>query len=271
MMERMDRPADRDGLTVGEVATMLGVTVRALHHWDAIGLARPSTRSAAGYRLYTTRDLDRLRRIVVYRELDVSLDRIRAILDGADRDVPASLRAQRADVDRRIARLQRLGDELDRMVEAHERGTLLSAAQQRSIFGPDWDPDGAAKARARFGDTTQWREHAERAATRGVDEWQATADEIAALELELATAMDDGVAPGDAEADRLVERHRQVVSEAFPITRQMQVCLVRMYESDAGFAAYYDRIRDGLAAWLRRCVDASARAHGIDPDTASWQ
>lgn len=45
------------GLTVGQVSTRLGVTVRALHHWDEIGLARPSLRTAAGYRLYTAGDL----------------------------------------------------------------------------------------------------------------------------------------------------------------------------------------------------------------------
>jgi hypothetical protein len=51
----------------------------------------------------------------------------------------------------------------------------------------------------------------------------------------------------------------------------MQVCLGRMYEADPAFAAHYDGIRAGLATWFRRIVDASARAHGIDPDTAAWQ
>lgn len=50
----------------------------------------------------------------------------------------------------------------------------------------------------------------------------------------------------------------------------MQVCLGRMYEADPAFAAHYDGIR-GLATWFRRIVDAEARAHGIDPDTATWQ
>lgn len=56
----------REGLPVGETAAQLGLTVRTLHHWDEIGLARPAARSAAGYRLYTDADLERLRRIVVY-------------------------------------------------------------------------------------------------------------------------------------------------------------------------------------------------------------
>ncbi|RSS51474.1 MerR family transcriptional regulator [Streptomyces sp. WAC01280] len=267
----IDANADADGLTVGQVSARLGVTVRALHHWDEIGLARPSLRTAAGYRLYTADDLARLHRIVVYREIGLGLDRIRAVLDDSTADVPGGLRAQRTQVAERIARLQQLGAGLDRMIEAHERGLLLTVEQQAAIFGPEWDPDGPAQARQRYGDTTQWRQYAERAASRGPEEWQAVADAMAGLDRALGEAMDAGVAPGSPEANRLVERHREVFASYFPLTRRMQVCLGRMYEADPGFAAHYDGIRAGLAAWFRRLVDADARAHGIDPDTATWQ
>lgn len=66
-------------------------------------------------------------------------------------------------------------------------------------------------------------------------------------------------------------RHREVFASYFPLTRQMQVCLGRKYEADPGFAAHYDDIHAGLATWFRRIIDASASAHGIDPDTATWQ
>ncbi|MFE2974168.1 MerR family transcriptional regulator [Streptomyces sp. NPDC059258] len=262
--------ADADGLTVGQTAARLGVTVRALHHWDGIGLAEPSLRTAAGYRLYTAGDLERLHRIVVYRELGLGLDRIRAVLDDTTADALGALRAQRTQVAERIDRLQRLGAGLDRMIEAHEGGPLLTDEQQAAIFGPGWDPDGPARARRRYGDTTQWRQYAERSAARSPEEWQAVADDIAGLDHALGEAMDAGVAPGSPEANRLVERHREVFASYFPLTRQMQVCLGRMYEADAGFAAHYDGIRPGLAMWFRRIIDAGARAHGIDPDTATW-
>ncbi|MFD9720962.1 MerR family transcriptional regulator [Streptomyces sp. NPDC059076] len=261
---------DTDGLTVGQVSTRLDVTVRALHHWDEIGLARPSLRTTAGYRLYTPGDLERLHRIVVYRELGLGLDRIRAVLDDSTADVPGALRAQRAQVAERIDRLQRLGAGLDRMIDAHERGLLLTVEQQAAIFGPQWNPDGPALARQRYGDTTQWRQYAERSASRSPEEWQAIADGIAGFDRALADAMDAGVTPGSPEANQLVERHREVFASYFPLTRQMQVCLGRMYEADPGFAAHYDGIRAGLATWLRRSIDASARAHHIDPNTATW-
>ncbi|MGW4839537.1 MerR family transcriptional regulator [Streptomyces globisporus] len=266
----MPDTTDADGLTVGQVSARLGVTVRALHHWDEIGLAQPSVRTAAGYRLYTAADLERLHRVVVYRELGLGLDRIRTVLDDMTDDVLGALRAQRTQVTERIDRLQQLGAGLDRMIEAHEGGPLLTDEQQAAIFGPGWDPDGPARARRRYGDTTQWRQYAERSASRGPEEWQAVADDIAGLDRALGEAMDAGVLPGSPEANRLVERHREVFAAYFPLTRQMQVCLSRMYEADAGFAAHYDGIRPGLAMWFRRIIDAGARAHGIDPDTATW-
>lgn len=271
-MRNMPDATDADGLTVGQVSTRLGVTVRALHHWDEIGLARPSLRTAAGYRLYTAGDLERLHRIIVYREIGLGLDRIGAVLDDSGTDVPAALRAQRAQVAERIARLQQLSAGLDRMIDAHERGLLLTVEQQAALFGPRWNPDWPVQARQRWGDTPQWQQYAERSAARGPKEWQAIADTIADLDRALADAMDAGVTPGSSEANQLVERHREVFSSSyFPLTRQMQVCLGRMYESDPGFAAHYNGIRAGLATWFRRSIDADARAHGIDPDTATWQ
>ncbi len=270
-MAGMHDATDADGLTVGQVSARLGVTVRALHHWDEIGLARPSLRTAGGYRLYTASDLERLHRIVVYREIDLGLDRVRAILDDSTADAVGALRAQRAQVAERIERLQQLSAGLDRMIDAHERGLLLTVEQQATIFGPEWNPDWPAQARQRYGDTTQWRQYAERSASRGPEEWQAIADAVAGLERALGDAMDAGVTPGGPEANQLVEKHREVFASYFPLTRQMQVCLGRMYEADPGFAAHYDGVRAGLATWFRRIIDASARAHGIDPDTATWQ
>lgn len=269
-----DAPTDTDtgGLTVGQAAARLGVTVRALHHWDDIALARPSLRTAAGYRLYTAGDLERLHRIIVYREIGLGLDRIRDVLDDSTADVPGALRAQRTQVAERIDRLQQLSTGLDRMIEAHERGLLLTVEQQAAVFGPGWNPDWAAEARQRYGDTAQWQQYAELSASRGPDEWQAVADTVTDLDHALADAMEAGVTPGSPLANRLVERHREVFSASyFPLTRQMQVCLGRRYETDPEFAAHYDTLRTGLAAWLRRIIDADARTHGIDPDTAAWE
>ncbi|GAB2926421.1 hypothetical protein GCM10022245_68290 [Streptomyces mayteni] len=196
------------------------------------------------------------------------------VLDDSTADVPGALRAQRAEVAERIDRLQRLGTGLDRMIDAHERGLLLTVEQQAAILGPRWNPDWPAQARQRYGHTAQWLRYAERSASRGPEERQAVADAVTGLDRALGDAMDAGVTPGSPEANeanQLVERHREVFASYFPLTREMQVCLGRGYEADPGFAAHDDGIRAGLATWFRRIVDARARAHGIDPDTATWR
>ena len=63
-------------LTVGRLAELAGVTVRTLHHYDEIGLVRPSARTAAGYRAYTAGDVERLREVLAYRRLGFGLGEI---------------------------------------------------------------------------------------------------------------------------------------------------------------------------------------------------
>ncbi|MFC4138072.1 MULTISPECIES: MerR family transcriptional regulator [unclassified Microbacterium] len=257
--------------TVGELAHELGITVRTLHHWDEIGLASPSGRSAAGYRLYTGADADRVRRVVAYRETGLGLDAIRAVLNDEGAEIVATLREQRAQLAQRIEELLQLDDRLAAMAEAHERGIPLAPAEQRAIIGDDWDPDAAQSAQERWGGTLQWAQFAERAATRSRAEWQELSAAMSRLQLDLGNALARGVQPGDDEADALVDRHRETFSNFFPLTREMQVCLGRMFEQDAGFAAHYDGFGEGLSHWFRRIIDASARKHGIDPDTATWR
>lgn len=270
-MEHVLDDSDAADLTVGQASARLGVTVRTLHHWDEIALARPSSRSAAGYRLYAEGDLERLRRIVVYRELGLDLEAIRSLLDDPSAAIVTALRAQQDRLAARIEHLNALGDDLARMVDAHEHGLLMTAEEQTATFGPRWNPQWPAEARQRYGDTPEWRQYAERSASRTADDWQAISDAAAKLDRAFVDAMDTGVEPGSPAADALVEQHREVFSAYFPITRQMQVVLGRMYEADPAYAAHYDGVRTGLASWLRRIIDASARARGIDPDTATWQ
>jgi DNA-binding transcriptional MerR regulator len=260
-----------EGLTVGAAAEFLGVTVRTLHHWDEIGLASPSVRTTAGYRRYTDADLQRLHRIVAYREIGLGLDAIRGVLDDTTTEIGATLRERRSQLAERIHDLQQLDERLERMAEAHERGILLSDEEQSATFGPGWDPRGSGQARVVWGDSPQWAQFAERSASRTREQWRSLSEAMSTLQRDLGDAMDRGVVPGSPEANALVERHREVFSNFFPLTRQMQVCLGRMFESDPGFAAHYDGVRAGLASWFRQIIDEAARAHGIEPDTATWQ
>ena len=68
-----------EALRVGELARRTGLTIRALHHYDEIGLVRPSRHSEAGYRLYTSADIARLQQVVSLRQLGFSLEEIRGL------------------------------------------------------------------------------------------------------------------------------------------------------------------------------------------------
>ncbi|MFD2794129.1 MerR family transcriptional regulator [Promicromonospora vindobonensis] len=259
-----------DGLTVGGAASVVGVTVRALHHWDELGLARPSGRTPGGHRLYVAADVARLHRVRVYRDLGVPLPDIAGLLDAPTDDAERSLRRQRDQVREHIRDLERSAEALDRLIEARRSGVLLSPEEQVAIFGETWQPTWPLEARDRWGDSAQWAQYAERAADRSPEDWQRIMAQVDVLHGDLAVAVRAGVRPGSEPANALAERHRASLSTYFDCTHSMHVCLGRTYVADPGFRAFYDEIEPGLATWLRDAVDANALASGVDPETAVW-
>jgi DNA-binding transcriptional MerR regulator len=112
--------------TVREVAELAGVTVRALHHYDAIGLLKPTGRSASGYRLYSHGDLVRLREIVAWRRLGFSLREVQELVDHPEYDRAAALRQQRTLAREQLAQAAALVEALDATLAAHDdRQTLV--------------------------------------------------------------------------------------------------------------------------------------------------
>jgi DNA-binding transcriptional MerR regulator len=109
-----------------EFANLAGVTVRALHHYDRMGLLRPKQRSQAGYRLYSHRDLGRLEQIVVLKFLGIPLKQIRSVLESESK-LPIALRRQQIV-------LAEKRKQLDKAIAA------ISSAQQALELRsePDW-------------------------------------------------------------------------------------------------------------------------------------
>lgn len=269
-----------EDLTVGRVAELVGVSVRTLHHWDAIGLVRPSGRSWSGYRLYDADDVARIHRVLVYRELGLALARIGEILDDPAVDPREHLLRQRDLLDERIRRLERTARAVDEMIErttmddtrrTDTPGIGISPEEQARIFGTDWDPAYQEEAQERWGGTEAWTQSASRTRGWGPEQWQRVKEETEELEADLAAAMAQGIVPGSEEANALAERHRRSIGSFYDCTAARQVVLARMYTEDARFAAHYDERAEGLAAWLRAVVEENARAHGVDPDTATWE
>ena len=100
-----------------------GVSARTLHHYDQVGLLRPALRTPAGYRIYQHADLLRLQQILFYRELDVPLAEIQALLDRPGFDPVRALRDHRQNLQARAARLAQLIETIDRTLSHNTEGT----------------------------------------------------------------------------------------------------------------------------------------------------
>ncbi|MFT4201826.1 MerR family transcriptional regulator [Gordonia sp. (in: high G+C Gram-positive bacteria)] len=250
--------------TVGEVADLTGVSVRALHHYDHIGLVVPGARSAAGYRLYSDVDVERLHRVLVYREVGLSLEQIATLLDDPDGSGPSQLESQHKLLSERIDRLHQMVAALEELMANENNGTRLTAAEQVELFGDDWlsvRDDYAMEAQERWGDTDAWRQSRERTATMGKADWQAVKDEQEALMGDLAAAKAAGVSPGSDEANALAERHRAGINRFYDCGHAMQVNLAQMYVADERFTKTYDDRSPGLAQWLHDVIVANAANH----------
>jgi DNA-binding transcriptional MerR regulator len=180
---------------IGEVATATGLTVRALHHYDQIGLVTPSARTAGGHRLYTGADLAALYQVTALRQLGLSLDQIAVLLVG-QADVRQVIDQQLAHVDRQIRMATRL------------REQLLAAREA----GPDADGAGFAEIIKLAGDLTGYLDAEQidamqrRMSDLGVVAEHAVGVEIPRLYGEAMREMRSGTPPRDPAVRRIVSR-----------------------------------------------------------------
>lgn len=264
-------------MTVGEVAALTGVTVRTLHHYDAVGLVSPAARSAAGYRLYTPDDVARLQEVVAYRRLGFGLEDIPA----PSGDRRGALIRQRELVTARIAELTRLGRALDAALADHTKdredtmeddetarrpGTRpdldLTDAELRELFGEEYAEefdDHQAEAEQRWGATDAWAESARRTKGYTKADWErikAGQDEANAA---IAAAMRAGEPPSSPAAMDAAEAARAHLGRwFFEASPAMHRDLGDMYVGDPRFAKTYDDVAPGLAAYLRDAIHANA-------------
>ena len=120
---------DNRAWKVGELARATGLTVRALHHYDEIGLFVPSDRTSAGHRLYAKQDVVRLYRILALRRLGLRLDEVGALLDGDGVSLLDTVRRHLEQVERELEQQQRLRQRLRTLLNAFERSLEPSIDQ----------------------------------------------------------------------------------------------------------------------------------------------
>jgi DNA-binding transcriptional MerR regulator len=255
----MDTMTEPRSLTVGAVARMAGITVRTLHHYDQIGLLRPSGRSDAGYRRYAEADLERLQRILFFRELGFGLDQIKDAMTDGQADAAAHLRRQHAMLLDRIGRLRAMASAVEKALEARTMGINLTPEERFEVFG-DFDPDQhAAEVEERWGDTDAYRESRRRTRGYAKADWQRIKAEGQAAVDQLVAAMQAGLPAHSDEAMTGAEAHRlQIDRNFYPVSYEMHVGLAEMYLADSRFTATYEKVAKGLAQYLHDAIKANA-------------
>ena len=246
-------------LTVGQVAERFGVTVRTLHHYDEIGLLRPSERSRAGYRLYTDADLTRLQHVVVYRRLGFALEDIAPLIDDPDVDVTEHLRRQRAAVMSRLDEMRGLVTAIERALEREMSGVNLTKQEQKELFGDGFDDDYQEEAQQRWGDTEAWKQSQARTSQYTKEDWVTIKEEAEASNAAFVAAMDAGEPPTSEQAMDAAEQARKHIDTWFyNLTPEFHTRLADMYVSDERFRKTYEDQREGLAQYVHDAIHANA-------------
>jgi DNA-binding transcriptional MerR regulator len=254
---------------VKDVARLTGVSVRTLHHYDAIGLLVPGARTAAGYRLYTDADLLRLQQILIGRELGLSLEEIRRSLDDPRFDRRAALLDQRE----RLRDRARQTEAMIRAIEAALAACPAEAGRRRALdrsrtkgemnmadLFEGFDPSRyEEEARRRWGTTDAFAECQTRTKRYTPDDWKALKAEQAEVYDAALSALKAGTLTSSADAMDIAERHRLTIDRWFyPCSHEMHRGLASMYESDDRFRQSIDNHGAGLTTFLVEAIRANA-------------
>jgi DNA-binding transcriptional MerR regulator len=244
--------------TIKKLAEMAGVSVRTLHHYDAIGLVKPGTRSASGYRLYGESELLRLQQVLFYRELDMGLEEIGRILDEPGFEPVGALETQKRLLAARAERMARLMDTIDRTIGRLKGETMLRDEELYAGFAKEEVATIKKEAQERWGASEAYAQSQARLARMTKAEWSKVTAEGKAIDEAVASAMARGEAPGSGEVQALMARKYGHLRSFYEPTPEMFAGLGRMYLEDERFRARYEAIAPGLADYLRSAMEAYA-------------
>jgi len=242
-----------------EFAALAGVTVRTLHHYDRLGLLKPSYRSEAGYRLYSESDLARLEQIVVLKFLGLPLKSIGKLLKAEPGSLPEVLKSQKL-----VLAEKRL--ELDRTIEA------ISAARAALLVSPepDWTLITHIIRRVGMQNDTEWtNKYFSEQAKAQVEErkslWSPELQERVTREwnelfrdVEAALGED----PASPAAQSLVARWNELVGEFTGGNPEIQKGLNQMYSDSPNWPAQQKQhqIKPEIQAFIQRATKMSSQA-----------
>ncbi len=238
-------------LTVKQVAKLSGVSVRALHHYDEIGLLKPASVGRNRYRYYGRDELLRLQQILLHRELDIPLAEIGTILDAPGFDRLDALRTQRARLAAEAQRYARLVLTIDRTIASLDGDDTMRNADLYKGFSPEKQAEYEAWLIERYGGDMPERIVASRRKYESLAEADKAAlnAELEDLETAWADAMRNGV-PADSPAlDPLLERFAHWVGTMWnrPCPPDAFVGLADLHLGHPDFVARYEAVAPGFS------------------------
>jgi len=237
--------------TVKQLGKLAGVSARTLHFYDEIGLLRPATRTASGYRMYGERELLILQQIMFFRQLDVPLEEIRRILADPNFDQVRALRRHRELLEAQAARLGRLTKTVDKTLLMLEGTMTLSDAELYEGFSQEQIERYKRESREAYGvEVVEESERRAKGMSKG--QWQAVRDEGDAVTRGLAGLMDRPV--HDPEVQALIARHYKWVCTFWTPDAAAYTGLGQLYTDNPEFQANYDKYAVGLADFLREAM-----------------
>ena len=239
-------------LTVHEVSELAGVSVRTLHHYDDIGLLRPSARTEAGYRLYDENDLARLQQILLFRELEFSLADIRGIIDS-----PAFDRQRVLEQQLELLELKR--DHFDNLIDM-TRKLLREDVTTVSFeaFDKTQLDEYKAAAKAEWGSMPEWAEYEEKSAGRTPGEEANMGEELMALFVPFGKMTAEGADPASPEATAQAALIQAFITEHFyTCSNEVFAQLGRAYGAGGEFTANINAAAgEGAAEFAAKAVAA---------------
>lgn len=234
-------------MQIKEFAALTDVSVRTLHYYDEIGLLRPAeVDRETGYRYYDEQSLLRMQEILFYRELDFPLKQIAELLSSPEYDKTRALQEQKQLLILKKERLERLITAIDRAEEGEPVMNEFDKTQLEAY---------KAEAKARWGDTDAYKEHAEKTRSYEKDQWSSLAAELDLIFGDFALCMKQNAAADGEEAQSLVKRlQSHITKHYYTCTEQILFGLGQMYTADERFRANIDKHADGTAAFVRDAI-----------------
>jgi DNA-binding transcriptional MerR regulator len=243
--------------TVKQLSKIAGITPRTLHYYDEIGLLKPSRVGDNGYRYYGEEALLRLQQILLYRELDMPLDNVKEIMGRRDFDVQSALENHKAELRKRIAKMERLIDTVDQTI-LHLKGK--KEMSQRQFFEAFSDEKQAEyeKEAMRMYDPAIVKASNKKWKGYTAAEKQRIGEEGNAVYESFLLAMPKGAASPEAQAS--VEGWRRHMEYFWSPNDEQLLGLADLYNDDQRFKANFDKIDPNLAGFVREAVKVYVNA-----------